>query len=198
MISSIGGSNAAQSLLAQIESRKAQATQQAAGATPATPQEQAAAVSGGQAADGGTATIRSAQSEAIDRLGGQLNAQADATRAREASGEPPPPPPDGATPAAEAASSETDASASEATSASAGTAAAGGARAGASAGSSGSQSESTDYIAEADTNNDRKVSEQERIAYEKKQAQQAEKTAQDVRQAYTPAAASEAGLDVSA
>ena len=56
----------------------------------------------------------------------------------------------------------------------------------------------TDYIAEADTNNDRKVSEQERIAYAKKQASEAEKAArqpdapaersraQEVQQAYVP------------
>lgn len=188
MISGIGGSNTAHSLLAQVESRKTQGSQQAAGATPTAAQDAGAAPAlDGQAADGGASMTRSVQSAAVDRLGEQLNAQADAARLREASGE---------AAADESGTSET----TTASTASTGTAAAsGGARTGGAAASSGgSDSESTDYIAEADTNNDRKVSEQERIAYEKKQARQAEKSAQDVRQAYMPPEAGEAGLDVTA
>jgi len=68
----------------------------------------------------------------------------------------------------------------------------------------------TGYIAEADTNNDRKVSEQERIAYAKKQASEAEKTArppdapaarsraQEVQQAYLPQETTGAQLAIEA
>jgi hypothetical protein len=72
------------------------------------------------------------------------------------------------------------------------------------------QPEETDYIAEADTNNDRKVSEQERIAYAKKLASEAERAAsqpeapaarsraQEVQQAYLPQEAAGAQLDIEA
>jgi hypothetical protein len=80
---------------------------------------------------------------------------------------------------------------------------------GGAASSSSSDSASTDYIAEADTNNDRKVSEQERIAYARKQASEAEKAssapdavqqsrAQEVQQAYLPKETSGTQLDISA
>jgi hypothetical protein len=72
------------------------------------------------------------------------------------------------------------------------------------------QPEETDYIAEADTNNDRKVSEQERIVYAKKQASEAEKAAskpeapavrsqeQEVQQTYLPQETTGAQLDIEA
>lgn len=44
--------------------------------------------------------------------------------------------------------------------------------------------ESADYIAEADTNSDKKVSDQERIAYEKKLEQQAQDKSGAVQKAY--------------
>jgi len=194
MVSGIGASDAALSLLARVESRKTGE----AGATQAAAQAGTAALaSNGQAQDSGAAVTRSAQSDAVDRLGAQLDAQADAARVQAASGEA------GATASAEASEApETAEAAADASSAAAG---AGGATA------SSSESESTDYIAEADTNNDRKVSEQERIAYEKKLAQQAERSTQgaqdadpaqrgreqEVRQAYAPQAA-QASVDVTA
>ncbi|THC42256.1 hypothetical protein C2862_17010, partial [Massilia sp. Mn16-1_5] len=84
---------------------------------------------------------------------------------------------------------------------------AGGAPAGGAGGAGGasgsSDSASTDYIAAADTNNDRKVSEEERIAYEKKQASEAQGTAaqsrtQEVQQAYLPQDSAGSQLDVEA
>lgn len=225
MISSIGGSNAALSLLARVEARKTQEAQAAGTASSAQAGANTAAA-GEQAGDGASAVTRSAQSEAVDRLGGQLDAQAAAARVREAAGEAPPPPPDGmapqgpppdAAPADDASTAEAGASASAEDAATGETAAASGAAAGgvrmggAPASSGESDSESDDYIAEADTNNDRKLSEQERIAYEKKLAQQSEKPAQgpqegdalahareqEVRQAYLPQA-DESRLDITA
>lgn len=201
MVSGIGGSNAALSLLARVEGRKTGEAQQATGTTQASaPAGRSALASSGQDEGGGAAVVRSAQSDAVERLGAQLDAQADAARVREASGEA------DATEAAEASA----APAADGDTAGASSAAAGGAgMGGATASSSGS--ESADYIAEADTNNDREVSEQERIAYEKKQAQQAEKSAQgaqeagpaqrsreqEVRQAYKPQA-TQASVDITA
>ena len=50
--------------------------------------------------------------------------------------------------------------------------------------STSSGTESADYIAEADTNSDKKISDQERIAYEKKLEQQAQDKSGAVQKAY--------------
>ncbi|MEW6372039.1 MAG: hypothetical protein AB1584_13965 [Pseudomonadota bacterium] len=191
MVSGIGGSNAALSLLARVKGRK---TQEAGAAQAAAQAGTAALAPNGQVQDSGAAVTRSAQSDAVDRLGAQLDAQADAARVQAGSGE-----------GDAAASAEGAGDTAAASGPAAGAAGAAGGAA------SSSDSESTDYIAEADTNNDRKVSDQERIAYEKKLAQQAEQSAQaprdaepaqrgreqEVRQAYAPQAA-QASIDVAA
>ncbi|MFC5480086.1 hypothetical protein [Massilia suwonensis] len=197
MVSSIGSNNLAQSLPARVESRTAQAT--APGAVAA------ASITPADDGDTGTASMPSAQSAATARVGGQLDAQFDAARVQRAQeemalpeGVPPGPPP-----GEEAASDEvqgTDSAAAD-TVAAAAAKPAGGAPAGGASGSS--AEESTDYIAAADTNNDRKVSEEERIAYEKKQASEAQGTtaqarAQEVQQAYLPQDSAGSQLDIEA
>jgi hypothetical protein len=128
-------------------------------------------------------------------VGDQLDAQFDAARVQRAQD---------AVPPVEPSVDEEDNAA--AATAATGTDAAGAANTSA---SSSSDSAATDYIAEADTNNDRKVSEQERIAYAKKQASEAEKgaaqpdaaqgsLAQEVQQAYLPQETSGSRLDTSA
>ncbi|WP_168709996.1 hypothetical protein [Massilia sp. Mn16-1_5] len=69
MVSSIGSTSLAQSLLARVESRTAQAAQDTAAAASVTPADDA---------DSGTASAQSAQSAAAARVGGQLDAQFDA------------------------------------------------------------------------------------------------------------------------
>jgi hypothetical protein len=147
MVSKIGGASLAQSLLARVESRKAQETAEVA--IPASSADETSP---------SAASTRSVQTEATARVGAQL----DASRLQ----------PEGA--------------------------------------AAGQTSAATDYIAEADTNNDRKVSEQERIAYAKKQASEAEKAAsqpdapaersraQEVQQAYLPQESTGAQLDIEA
>lgn len=205
MVSSIGGAGLAQSLLARVESRTAQAAQEAE-------QNMVAAPSAAPTndADAGTASVQSAQSAATARVGEQLDAQFDAARVQRAQEDMPPAPPEGAPPVEETASDDGTATATEGTdTAAAATETAaptgGGAPAGGAGGASGSSSasESTDYIAEADTNNDRKVSEEERIAYEKKQASEAQggaqqSRAQEVRQAYLPQDSAGTQLDIEA
>ena len=222
MVSSIGGSTLAQSLPARAASRASQEVQAAGAQGTAT----ASAATGGEADSPAAAVTRSALSSATDRLGSQLEAQADASRLRQAGGAQDAAEAAGTGEATASASADTESagsvesveSAESAESAgSAGTTAqaAGGAgmaggAGGAGAASSGS-SESSDYIAEADTNSDRKVSDEERAAYEKKLAAQAEKSTQDpqavppaersraqeVQQAYNPQD-SEPGLDIMA
>ena len=211
MVVSIGGSGLAQSLLARVESRKAQQMQETQG-TDAAARARAAtntAATAASAEDDASATVtRSALSNATDRLGGQLAAQVDASRVTLAAGA------DETSPMAqdEDAAEALDAAGAEEASAGASTAdggetgaataqagvEAGGA--GGAGGTSSSSSESSDYIAEADTNSDRTVSDEERAAYEKKLAAQAEKSsqessatdalgrsrAQEVQQAYQP------------
>lgn len=201
MVSTIGGSSLAQSLPARVEARKTQAV------APETPAPAAALDAGTEAATG----VQSAQSAAA-RVGEQLDAQFDAARVQRAQ--------DDAGPAQDmegkADAAATDAAGAEATTTEASPAAApagGGVRASGGGGTSSSDSATTDYIAEADTNNDRKVSEEERIAYEKKQASAAEKSAeapdavpdaarlsraQEVRQAYLPQETAGSQLDTSA
>ena len=202
MVSTIGGSSLAQSLLARVEARETQAV------APETPAPAAALDGGTEAAAG----VQSAQSAATARVGEQLDAQFDAARVQRAQ--------DDAAPAEDvegkADAAATDAAGAEATTTEASPAAApagGGVRASGGGGTSSSDSAATDYIAEADTNNDRKVSEEERIAYEKKQASAAEKSAeapdalpdaaqlsraQEVRQAYLPQDTAGSQLDTSA
>ena len=193
MVSTIGAAGLAQSLPARVEGRKA---------PPAVPEAPAPATTA--TADAGTdaGSVQSPQSAATARVGGQLDAQFDAARVQRAQDE--------AAPAASVTGEEEAATAAAAKDTEAGTEAApaaGGARMGGAA--AGSSSTDTDYIAEADTNKDRKVSEEERIAYEKKQASEAEKSAngsdmaqesraQAVQQAYLPQATAGSQLDTSA
>ena len=216
MVSSIGGSTLAQSLPARAASRASQEVQAAGAQGTAT----ASAATGGEADGPAAAVTRSALSSATDRLGSQLEAQADASRLRQAGGAQDAAEAAGTGEATASASADTESAGSVESAESAGSAgttaqAAGGAgmaggAGGAGAASSGS-SESSDYIAEADTNSDRKVSDEERAAYEKKLAAQAEKSTQDpqavppaersraqeVQQAYNPQD-SEPGLDIMA
>jgi len=216
MVSSIGGSTLAQSLPARAASRASQEVQAAGAQGTAT----ASAATGGEADGPAAAVTRSALSSATDRLGSQLEAQADASRLRQAGGAQDAAETAGTGEATASASADTESAGSVESAESAGSAgttaqAAGGAgmaggAGGAGAASSGS-SESSDYIAEADTNSDRKVSDEERAAYEKKLAAQAEKSTQDpqavppaersraqeVQQAYNPQD-SEPGLDIMA
>lgn len=216
MVSSISGSTLAQSLPARAASRASQEVQAAGAQGTAT----ASAATGGEADSPAAAVTRSALSSATDRLGSQLEAQADASRLRQAGGAQDAAETAGTGEATASASADTESAGSAESAESAGSAgttaqAAGGAgmaggAGGAGAASSGS-SESSDYIAEADTNSDRKVSDEERAAYEKKLAAQAEKSTQDpqavppaersraqeVQQAYNPQD-SEPGLDIMA
>ena len=151
--------------------REGRTTQEMAAASVASDEQPAADAAG----------VRSAQTEATARLGEQLDAQFDAGRVQPAQEDTP-------------AENGADASAAEATGAGAAAPPAAGAAA------ASSESASTDYIAEADTNNDRKLSEQERIAYEKKQAGDAEKAsrAREVQQDYLPQESAGAQLDIEA
>ena len=186
MVSAISGNRPAQALPARVDIRKAQET---AGAAPVV--------------DTGTDIVPSAQAVATARVGGQLDAQFDAGRVQRAQEE---------AAAVDGGDGETgtgaaaDAAGMDGTAAAgaSGTAApaAGGTRTG--GGATGSDSAASDYIAEADTNNDRKVSEEERAAYAKKQASEAQSKAgaqqsreQEVRQAYVPQEAAGAKFDVS-
>jgi len=224
MVSMVGGTSLAQTMLARLESRKAQAAAPETAAVPAASTDDAGA---------GAATATSAQSAAAARVGGQLDAQFDAARVQRAQDEaspgpaagtvpPGPPPVDGA--GAQSvdgeADEDVDASAATATAGTDASAATGATDAGAAAtvhmgggASASSDSAATDYIAEADTNNDRKVSEQERIAYARKQASEAKKAPhtpdaaqqsraqemqQEVQQAYLPQETSGTQLDISA
>lgn len=193
MVSSIGGAGLAQSLLARVESRTAQAAQNMVAAPGAAPANDA---------DAGTASVQSVQSAATARVGDQLDAQFDAARVQRAQEDMPPVDEIAGDDEADAAAASTDtaAAATEAAAPAGGSAPAG---ASGSSSASASASESTDYIAEADTNNDRKVSEEERIAYEKKQASEAQggaqqSRAQEVRQAYLPQDGAGTQLDIEA
>lgn len=149
MVTSIGSAPLAQAPAA-IRKTQAQDAAPAAGTAAAQAPDDAA-----------PAETRSALSDATARLGGQLDAQADASRLDRTRAEAATPPDD-----APPRTGDTDAAAE-------GKAATGGARpAGGGAGTT-AETASADYIAEADTNSDKKVSDQERIAYEKKLEQQA-------------------------
>jgi hypothetical protein len=164
MVSSISSTSATQALYATPAKKNLDETA-ATPSTVATPEEQ----------DTAAAATRSAESAAAARLGDQLSAQADASRVQRAVDEstapPSGPPPSGPPPADEAsAGTATETEATSAQAPAAGAAPAGGAPPAAAA----SETTETDYIAEADTNSDKTVSDEERLAYETKLRQQAE------------------------
>lgn len=113
----------------------------------------------------------SAESAASAKLGDQLNAQADASRVQRAVDE--------SSVSAEDSEEttvtdpDTEAAAAAAQAPASGAAPAGGAI-GAGGASTSSETTDTDYIAEADTNSDKTVSDEERAVYEAKLRQQAE------------------------
>ena len=162
MVTSISSTSATQAAYAPAAKKNAEATAVATAAVPAEQQDTAAAATQSQA------------SAASTRLADQLSAQADASRVQRAVDDsavapngPPPAPP-------EEASADSDAAADTETAAA--QAPAGGARpaGGAPAAAASSETTATDYIAEADTNSDKTVSDEERAAYETKLRQQAE------------------------
>jgi len=148
MVSAIGAGSLVQATPARVETRKT---------------EEPAAAATAMAIDAGTATVPSAQAVAAARVGGQLDAQFDAGRVQRAQEE---------VAAADGGAGETsEAAAAADTETTTDAGASGTATPAAGAGAAGSSdSATTDYIAEADTNNDRKVSEEERAAYARKQA----------------------------
>ena len=112
--------------------------------------------------DNAPAPTQSAESAASARLGDQLNAQADASRVQRAVDE-----------ASSESATDTDSEAAAA----AGAAPAGGAPAAASTATSTTSATTNDYVAEADTNSDKTVSDDEQAAYDTKLRQQAESAA---------------------
>jgi hypothetical protein len=159
MVSSISNTSATQAIYATAAKKNLDET--AAPGTVTTVEEQ----------DTAAAATQSAESAATARLGDQLSAQADASRVQRAVDEstaaPSGPPPSGPPPADEA-SADTEAISAQAPAS--GAAPAGGAPVAAAS----SETTETDYIAEADTNSDKTVSDEERLAYETKLRQQAE------------------------
>ncbi|MDY0965260.1 MULTISPECIES: hypothetical protein [Massilia] len=174
MIDSIGGASVAQAAYAPSLKKNDEAA--IASATTVTPPDADAPP---------PAPAQSAESVAAARLGDELNAQADAARVQRAVD---------AAPASATASSETSEAVEETASAQA-PAAAPPAPAGGAAASS--ETTDTDYIAEADTNSDKTVSDEERAAYEAKLRDQNEKQA-EVRAAYGQIDAAAPALDVTA
>lgn len=178
MVNSIGGASAAQ------------AAYSATPATPKTTTEQADATTTLAATDAvetAPAPAQSAESAAAARLGDQLNAQADASRVQRAVDE--------STNLAETdeTTAETGATAAQAPAA----APAGGAGGTGGAGAASSETTDTDYIAEADTNSDKTVSDEERAVYEAKLREQNEKQA-EVRAAYGQDEGNAPALEVTA
>ena len=153
MVSNIGGASAAQAAYATTPKTT---NEQAPAVSPATPAPAAKAAP--------TAPAQSEESAATARLGEQLNAQADASRVQRAVDEMP----------AETTEAGSESATSE--SAPAQAPAKGG-------GTASSTTTDTDYIAEADTNSDKTVSDEERAVYEARLREQNEKQA-EVRAAY--------------
>ncbi|MDY0975887.1 hypothetical protein SOM61_13005 [Massilia sp. CFBP9012] len=180
MIDSIGGASAAQAAFAPSPKKNDEAaiastatvTPPDADATPAAP-------------------AQSAESAAGARLGDELNAQADAARVQRAV--------DASSASATASSEDSeDSEAVEETGSAQAPAAAPPAPAGGAGGAAASsETTDTDYIAEADTNSDKTVSDEERAAYEAKLREQNEKQA-EVRAAYGQDEGSAPALDVTA
>ncbi len=186
MVTSIGSAALAQTTFTPV--KKTQQEEEAAVAA------QIDAVATENTASTGETETVSALSSATARLGDQLAAQSDAARVDRARAEMPPPPdgappPDGPPPAEEA----------ESTGESSAAAPTGARPAGGGGGASAtSETESTDYIAEADTNSDKKVSDEERAAYEKKLEQQAQDKSGAVQKAYGLGEDSEATVSATA
>ena len=159
-MTSIGSASLAQTPLAQARKTRPEDATAAAAVMPPVLADPAAT------GTEGSIETQSVLSSATARVGDQLQAQSDASRVQRAVDE--------AAPAAGESEDDTESdSTGESTAALPAGAARGGARTGSSTSTAG-DTESADYIAEADTNSDKKVSEQERIAYEKKLAQQTE------------------------
>lgn len=176
MVNSIGGASATQAAYAPTSKKNDEAV-----ASPA------ATVTSPDADAEPPAPTQSTESAAAARLGDQLNAQADASRVQRAvddatTGETTE---DAGTPS-EAANAEAPAAAPAAPPAG-----------GAGGASASSETTDTDYIAEADTNADKTVSDEERAVYEAKLREQNEKQA-EVRAAYGQDEGAAPALDVTA
>jgi len=177
MVNSIGGASAAQAAYAPTPKKNDEAALGPA-STVTSPDAEATP----------PAPTQSAGSAAAARLGDELNAQADAARVQRAVD---------ASPASATASSEDSDAVEETASAQAPAAAAPAPAGGAGGAAASSETTDTDYIAEADTNSDKTVSDEERAAYEAKLREQNEKQA-EVRAAYGQIEAATPALDVTA
>lgn len=155
MVSSISSSTATQATYAPAARKTPDETVATPGPVPTMDDQDSAAP-----------PTQSAESAASARLGDQLNAQADASRVQRAVAE------------AGTESDTTTATGSEASSGAAAAAApTGGAAPAASTSTSATASTTNDYVAEADTNSDKTVSDDEQAAYDTKLRQQAEAAA---------------------
>ena len=155
MVSSISSSTATQATYAPAARKTPDETVATPGPAPTTGDQDSAAP-----------PTQSAESAASARLGDQLNAQADASRVQRAVDE------------AGTESDTTTATGSEASSEAAAAAApTGGAAPAASTSTSATASTTNDYVAEADTNSDKTVSDDEQAAYDTKLRQKAEAAA---------------------
>jgi hypothetical protein len=155
MVSSISSSTATQATYALAARKTPDETVATPGPVPTTGDQDSAAP-----------PTQSAESAASARLGDQLNAQADASRVQRAVDE------------AGTESDTTTATGSEASSEAAAAAApTGGAAPAASMSTSATSSTTNDYVAEADTNSDKTVSDDEQAAYDTRLRQQAEAAA---------------------
>jgi len=178
MVNSIGGASAAQAAYAPTPKNNDEAALGPA-STVTSPDAEATP----------PAPTQSAESAAAARLGDELNAQADAARVQRAVD---------ASPASATASSEDSDAVEETGSVQAPAAAApAGGAGGAGGAAASSETTDTDYIAEADTNSDKTVSDEERAAYEAKLREQNEKQA-EVRAAYGQDGGATPALDVTA
>lgn len=155
MVSSISSSTATQATYAPVARKTPDETVATPGPVPTTDDQDSAAP-----------PTQSAESAASARLGDQLNAQADASRVQRA---------------VEEAGTESDTTTATEIESSSGAAAAaaptGGAAPAASTSTSATASTTNDYVAEADTDADKTVSDDEQAAYETKLRQQAEAAA---------------------
>ncbi len=172
MIDSIGGANAAQAT--HVPTPRTNITPAPVATAPAAAEPEAAA------------PTQNAESAAAARLGEQLNAQADAARVQRAV--------DQATTGDTTEDTETASDAGATQAPAAASAAPAGGAGGAAASS---ETTDTDYIAEADTNSDKTVSDEERAAYEAKLREQNEKQA-EVRAVYGQDEDAAPALDVTA
>ena len=177
MVNSIGGASAAQAAYAPTPKKDDEAALGPA-STVTSPDAEATP----------PAPSQSAESAAAARLGDELNAQADAARVQRAVD---------ASPASATASSEDSDAVEETGSAQAPAAAPPAPAGGAGGAAASSETTDTDYIAEADTNSDKTVSDEERAAYEAKLREQNEKQA-EVRAAYGQDEGATPALDVTA